>query len=568
MMRTLDDVREVCAVNNPEAALLTGSVRPIVLLKKLPQVNFAAWLADKLPELGVMLPYTPVQHILLHDFAEACRDANPTVINPPMLVMTSGNLHDEPIVIDDAAAERELAGIADAILGNNRAIVTRFDDSVVRVLDFGSAGEAVQVIRRARGYAPEPIALSKTVAGGEADEATSGAAAPSATIFATGPEQKNTFAFLRGRDAYVSQHVGDMESAATFDAWLETKAKFEQLFKLASGAVACDLHPEYLTTKWAVEACEKSCVPLVQVQHHFAHVASAMVESGAQGPVCGIAFDGTGYGADGNIWGGEVLIANLSDYERFINFAYVPMPGGAAAIKSPLRMAYGVLWEFDLLEHVGAAPALEALGETAAGMCEQMIEAGINTPYTSSVGRLFDAASALLGVCPKPTYEGEAAILLEAAIYTGGAEGAEGTVAASNDTAQADDAYEIAIVKNTATETSTAHDTSVVLFDAAPTFAKMLDDFAAGVPVGEISRRFHNAFVQAIVQAAELARAMYGIEQVVLTGGVFMNRYIMERAVPALAAAGFTVILNRDLPPNDGCISLGQAAVAAHQLAV
>jgi hydrogenase maturation protein HypF len=308
----------------------------------------------------------------------------------------------------------------------------------------------------------------------------------------------------------------------------------------------------------------------VQVQHHFAHVVSAMAESGTLGPVCGIAFDGTGYGADGNIWGGEVLIANLSDYERFINFAYVPMPGGASAIKNPLRMAYGVLWEFDLLEHAGAAPALEALGEAAAAMCEQMIEAGINTPYTSSVGRLFDAASALLGICPQPTYEGEAAILLEASIYAEGEEaGGDAGVTQSGEGAgrAADEVYEIAIVKNTATETSTAHDTSVVLFDAAPAFEKMLDDFAAGVAVGVIARRFHNAFVNAIIQAAELARAMYGIDQVVLTGGVFMNRYIMEHAVPSLAAAGFTVILNRDLPPNDGCISLGQAVAAVHNIA-
>jgi hydrogenase maturation protein HypF len=203
-------------------------------------------------------------------------------------------------------------------------------------------------------------------------------------------------------------------------------------------------------------------------------------------------------------------------------------------------------------------------------MCEQMIEAGINTPYTSSVGRLFDAASALLGICPQPTYEGEAAILLEASIYAEGEEaGGDAGVAQSGEGAgrAADEAYEIAIVKNTATETSTAHDTSVVLFDAAPAFEKMLDEFAAGVAVGVIARRFHNAFVNAIIQASELARAMYGIDQVVLTGGVFMNRYIMEHAVPALAAVGFTVILNRDLPPNDGCISFGQAVAAVHNIA-
>ena len=383
----------------------------------------------------------------------------------------------------------------------------------------------------------------------------------------------------------LSKHIGDLENAETYDAWLQAKDRYETLFEIEPDRIACDLHPEYLTSMWAHE----QSLPVTEVQHHHAHVVSVMAEHGLAGPVCGIAFDGTGYGMDGAIWGGEVLLTNLTAFERFANFAYVPMPGGAAAVKHPLRMAYGVLWAFDLLDHPGAAAALEALGEQAA-VCDQMIDRGINTPMTSSVGRLFDAASALLGICAEPAYEGEPAILLEAAIgrtdvsrETSAADATDATPADTNRdpstpalraSAQNDDAglsasareaasrYAIAVVKNTATAASTAQDTSVVLFDAAPAFAALLDDLAADVPVGIIARCFHDAFVQAIVTAAELVRSLYGITTLALSGGVFMNRYLLEHALAALEQAGFTVAVNRDLPPNDGCISFGQAVVA------
>lgn len=518
MMRDLDTVREVCEVNDAEAAVLSGSQRPIVLLKKRADAAFVPRLADALPELGVMLPYTPLQHLLLHDYGG-------------MLVMTSGNLHDEPIVIDDEDAYERLFSVADAFLGHNRAIRARYDDSVVRVIRAGSAGDAVQFLRRARGYAPLPLALPA-------------AADTTPSIFATGPEQKNTFALTRDAEAFVSQHIGDLENAETYDAWLAAKARYETLFEITPQLIACDKHPEYLTSKWAHD----QNLPIVEVQHHHAHIVSVMAEHGLEGPVCGIAFDGTGYGEDGAIWGGEVLLSNLRAFERFANFAYVPMPGGAAAVKHPLRMAYGALWAFDLFDHPGAADALEALGPQAA-ICDQMIEQGINTPMTSSVGRLFDAASALLGICTNPAYEGEPAILLEAAI--------------TPDAASAlDERYAIEVVKNTATATSTAQDTSVLLLDAAPAFRALLDDRAAGVPVGVIARRFHDAFVQAIVTVAELVRGVYDISTIALSGGVFMNRYLVEHALAALEEAGFTVAVNRDLPPNDGCISFGQAVVA------
>lgn len=740
MMANVDDVRRVCEVNDEERALLEGAQRPIVLLRKRADVAFALGLADRLSELGVMLPYTPVQHLLMHDYAEAygtqtnvSRETFGDAL-PPMLVMTSGNIHDEPIVIDDDEARAKLADVADAFLGNNRRILTRFDDSVMRVIQAGSAGYAIQVIRRARGYAPLPIkfstggaedaedregaAASTSNAGAEGDGATAAGAADEGAsagsgahsettrtpaLFATGPEQKNTFALVRaaeeGAEAFVSQHIGDMENAETYDAWLETKRRFEDLFELRTTDVACDLHPEYLTSKWAhAEATTASAsssaapsdaaapapaLPLTPVQHHHAHIAAVMGEHDLSDAVCGVAFDGTGYGVDGAIWGGEVLLANRTAFERFANFAYVPMPGGAAAIKHPLRMAYGVLWEYDLLDHPGAQRTLAALG-VQAGICEAMIEQGINTPMTSSVGRLFDAASALLGICIEPTYEGEGACLLEAAIggfAAGYAERAaqsgahsgsypdsrvsqcdgasaelsdsqpaarpDSHVAESSDTqtnvsretfeaeagsaasegadafpqhsaaqpstlsvvqtnvscetfqseqgeggadvaseaaaapetafaseaaaavseVQLDDAladvpYEIAVVKNTATDTSTAQDTSVLLLDAEPAFRGLLDDLAAGVPTTVIARRFHDAFVQAIVTMAELVRALYDVSTVALSGGVFMNRYLIEHTLDALEKAGFTAAISRDLPPNDGCISFGQAVIA------
>ncbi len=549
MMRTPEDARQVCHVSPEEEALLTGSARPIVLLIKRESAPvLAPSVSGQLPELGVMLPYTPVQHLLLHDLANATptQDADGGA-SPVALVMTSGNVHDEPICITNEEAYQKLSGIADAFLANDRDILTRFDDSVVRVLDLGEDASAIQFIRRARGYAPAPLSLN---------EAVNTATSP-AHVFAAGPEQKNTFCYLRGGQAFVSQYIGDVENAEVFDAWHQAKARYQQLFGLAEQALACDLHPEYLTTKWAHEQAALTGQPLTQVQHHHAHIVAAMAEAGVEGPVCGIAFDGTGFGADGNIWGGEVLISNTRAYERFANFAYVPMPGGAACVKHPLRMAYGVLWESDLLEHPGAARALAELGEEQAAVCERMIEQGLNTPVTSSAGRLFDAASALLGVCTEPTYEGEAAILLEAVMGPHLAN----TIPAGQWVP--DERYQVAVTKNTASEGDTAETTAVVLLDASPVFQALLDDVEAGVPVGVIARRFHDAMVGAVLTSAQMVDALYGIRDVVLTGGVFMNRYLVQNAASKLADAGFNVILNGELPPNDSCVSLGQATVAA-----
>lgn len=522
MVASAEEARTLCEVNDAEARQLTSPARPIVLLRKRPDATFAKGLADNLPELGVMLPTTPVQHLLLHECGG-------------MLVMTSGNIHDEPIVIDEETAFSQLAGVADAFLVNNREIVGRYDDSVIRILNGGAAGDIVQFIRRARGYAPLPI--SAPCPEGTSEE-----------LLAVGPEQKSALTYARADKAFVSQHVGDLESAAVFDVWNETRRRYASLLHFEPKRIVCDYHPEYLSTKWALS----QNLPITRVQHHHAHILSVMGENNLEGPVCGFAFDGTGYGLDGAIWGGEVLLSNLQAYERFVNFAYIPLPGGAAAIKDPARIAYGALWSFDLLEHEQAKKFVSECVPNAE-VFEQMIEKGLNTPETSSVGRIFDAASALLGVCTHPCYEGEAAILLEAAAHKAQAEAA-GLPAE-------DERYRIGFIKNTATENSTAADTSVLLMDVAPVFAAMLDDMHASVPTPVIAARFHSAFVDAIVNVAELVRATYGIEIMALAGGVFMNRYLMERTLARLQERGFTVALNKELPPNDASISYGQAVL-------
>ncbi len=606
MMPSLASASLVCEMHDAEKNLLTSPQHPIVLLKKKPGAHFARGLADALPELGVMLPYTPVQHLLMAAYGGP-------------LVMTSGNIHDEPIQIDDKEAYRALQGVADAFLGNDRPILCRFDDSVVRVIQIGASDDAIQVVRRARGYAPLPIKIERTEpAHAQTDEAlksspaaknvhtsenenpltqavsneaheqnssttleTSQQATP--CILAVGPEQKNTCTLLRGEDAFVSQHIGDMENAATFDAWIEAKSRLESLFDASPSIIACDMHPEYLATKWAQEQSVKHNLPLIETQHHHAHIAAVMAENKLNEAVIGIAFDGTGYGADGCIWGGEVLIANRCDYERFANFSYIPMPGGAACIKRPLRMAYGALWEFELLNHPAAARIVEELGQEEAGLCEQMIERGLNTPVTSSVGRLFDAISAILGICTQPSYEGEAAILLEAAIdpnyehIRDAGQLSQTRVTPTDSTSPAasensKDAvlggakYQIGLIKNTANENSTAHDTSVVLFDAEPLLRGVLDDIEAGISQGIIAGKVHDAFVDAIVLICQVANATYGITTVALAGGVFMNRYLIEHATAELQSAGFTVALSKDLPPNDGSISYGQTVIAAKRL--
>ena len=525
MFAGVDQVKEHCCLSPEEEKLLTSAQRPIVLLKKHQTFALSDALAGDLPELGAMLPATPLQMLLLHDFGGA-------------VVMTSGNIHGAPIETDDILAIENLGHIADVLVGNDRPILSRYDDSVVRIIQAGSAGPTVQTFRRARGMAPLPLPFPYLK---DADD----------SILACGSEQKNTLCLARKDEAFVSQHIGDMESVQVNDGWFEAKQTYEHVFDIHPKQLACDKHPEYLASKWA----RSQALPCTEVQHHHAHIVSVMAENSLEGPVCGFSFDGTGFGEDGAVWGGEVLLSNLQTFERFANFAYFPLPGAAAAIEHPMRCAYGALWAFDLLDHPAAQKMIRQMGEQA-DICQQMIDNNLNCPQTSSVGRLFDAASALLGICTDPTYEGEAAIALEAAMAHPEGNCCEETSAD----------YRIDIVKNVALDTSTALDTSILLLDAAPLFRALLDDFALGIDRALIARRFHEAFIDAIVCVAQLVEATYDIRTVVCSGGVFMNRFIIEGSLSALERAGFTVAINRDLPPNDGNVSYGQAVVAASRV--
>ena len=595
MVRDLRIARSLCRVSNLEASILTGTMRPIVLLERTTGANaeatagataganagaatearadaraeaghgrsnasIAPSVAGSLHELGIMLPSTPLQHLLM------------AAVDRP-LVMTSGNISEEPIISAEQEAHELLGTIADAFLDNNREILSRYDDSVLRIIS-----ERVFMVRRARGYAPRPLPFPQLSKKPDEDQSSPGG------ILATGPEQKNSFCITREKQAFVSQHLGDLQNAMSFAAWLSTLRLYERLFDLEYQAVACDMHPEYLSTKWARAQGEFR----VEVQHHHAHIASVLAEQQALGDasdagdirlidqVIGIAFDGTGYGVDDSIWGGEVLIAGLAGFRRFAHLRCVPLAGGQAAITHPDRMAWSYLKSLGLTQHKGAAFLAGRIGKDRLLLLDQIITGRVNSPLTSSMGRLFDAISALIGVCAENSYEGQAAVELEAALYNpktaepvddpqqtaGGGryhfEIKEPGIKSTGDTERAPTGLSIV---------SSVPETSSLEFDPTPVFAAVLDDLLNCVSPQVISRRFHEAVVELIGELCDEARRQTGLSTVALSGGVFMNRYIVTKAIPLLESEGFTVLLNRELPANDGCISYGQAAVATAQLA-
>lgn len=546
MVRSLADAERLCHISDVERGLLAGSIRPIVLLRRRAvcesgdspdALALAPSVARDLPELGVMLPYTPLQHLLL-----AAAEAR----GMHALVMTSGNLSEEPIETDDDLAWERLvaAGIADALLGNDRAILSRYDDSVVRVVD-----GAVMPVRRARGYAPQPLPLP----------ALDGA--PSCML-ACGPQQKATIALTREgtngeATCFVSQHIGDVENGGAFDAWNAARTRLEDLFDLAPTALACDLHPSYLSGQWAREQARKCNLPLVEVQHHHAHIASVMAEAIAAGQlttdarVLGIAFDGTGAGTDGTIWGGEFLVASLGGFERAAHLRTWALPGGAASVRDACRNAFALLSELGLLEHPGAARLLDSLGEQTRSVTATMIERGINSPRTSSMGRLFDAAAAILGICDKATYEGEPAIELEAAAWR----------ALDNEIAHFPDDN----AGHFASGPSWLNGPHVL--DQKALFEALLGGTEAGAPADRLALDFHVAVARSSARIASDICVHEGIDTVALSGGVFMNRLLLQLLTRELKSAGLTVLVPQTVPVNDGCIAYGQAAVARARLA-
>jgi len=504
MVPDVSTARRFCVVSDDEADLLGSPARPIVILAGQLDSGIAPSIAPALGNLGVMLPYAPVHHLL---WAGEER-------RPEALVMTSGNLSEEPIATDNAEALARLGKIADAFLLHDRPIETRCDDSVTRV-----AAGAELPVRRSRGYAPFPVRL------------------PFETrpILACGAELKSTVCLARGPYAFLSPHIGDLGNYETYASYVAMVDHMAALFRVRPEAIAHDLHPGYLSTRFARE--HDPVLPRVAVQHHHAHVAACMAEHGLTGPVIGVAFDGTGYGTDGAIWGGEILVADYAGFERAAHLAYVPLPGGDLAVREPFRMALAHLRHASCGWDPALLPVAAATDEERRIVARQL-ERGLNAPPTSSVGRLFDAVASLLGVRHRARYEAQAAIELEA-IASAGDHGC----------------YPMELGAG-----------EPMVIDPSPVIRGIVRDLEQGVAVPVVASRFQTSVTAMILCVCERLRSRTGLGRVVLSGGVFQNIMLLSGARRALLGAGFDVFSHHRVPPNDGGIALGQAAVAHARL--
>jgi hydrogenase maturation protein HypF len=506
MAASLREAHRLVDLGPGEDKLLAGPEHPIVLAPRLPNAPVAVSVAPGAPELGVMLPYSPLHHLLLAD--SGCT-----------LVMTSGNRSDEPIAFDDEDACRRLGAIADLLLVHDRPIETRTDDSVVRLLRGGRR----LLVRRSRGFVPASLTLPS-----RADP----------PILACGAELKNTFCLARGDRAWVSHHIGDLENYETLRSFTKGITHFERLFAVRPEVVAHDLHPEYLSTKYALE---RGDVALVGVQHHHGHMAAVLAERGETGRAVGVIYDGTGYGSNGTVWGGELLVGDLVDFRRAGFLKPVPLPGGAQAIREPWRMACS--W---LVVALGDEPAVPNWLSAAVPVktweaVRRMVQTGTASPATSSIGRLFDAVAALSGIRTVVNYEGQAAIELEAACDPTERGG-----------------YPIDVLDRD----------GFVVIDPSEALRAIVSDLGGGAPPGSVAARFHAGLADATVEAGARVAAAAGVELVVLGGGVFQNRRLLEAVEAGLKRRGLRVLLPDRLPPGDGAISYGQAAVAARRMAV
>jgi hydrogenase maturation protein HypF len=512
MFPDIEEVRRYCYLDEKEEELLKSPARPIVLLERRPnhiEPPIAQSVAPKNRRLGVFLPYTPL-HFLLFE-------------NAPYrsLVMTSGNQSDEPIVMKNADARSRLNGIADYFLFHNREIYMRCDDSVTRILN-----GTPRPMRRARGYAPLPVFLHR----------------PVPSVLGLGAELKNTICLTRDREAFLSQHIGDLENLETLRSFEHCISHIERILEIEPRLIVHDLHPDYLNTEWALRRHD---LPVMAAQHHHAHIAAVMAERGIDGPVLGLALDGTGYGTDGTIWGGEILRVDNVGFERLGHFRQVLMPGGAKAIKEPWRMALSYMWsiEPDSVEsRYAELPASHARFASARSSSNQdvkvvlqMLSRKLNCPITSSCGRLFDAAAALCGIRQSVNYEGQAAIELEQAILP-------------------DDGYY---------EGGLEVHGDFILIDQFPIVAALIEDVRRKIALGSIAARFHNGLIRIVCNAAAAAAERTGINRIALSGGVFQNAYLSERLERDLSGAGLEVYAHIEVPANDACISLGQAWIGA-----
>ena len=495
MFRDIDNLKQYAVVSEEEETALLSWRRPIVVLKN--NGLLASGVTLGLDTLGAFLPYMPIHYLLFEK------------LNIPAMVLTSGNIAEEPIIITNDAAIATFSDKVDAVITYNREIFNRNDDSVVRVI---AGRERVQ--RRSRGYVPAPVKLAFDADG----------------ILAAGAELSNCFCLGKGNRAYLSQHIGDLKNQETYTFYEETQSRFQQLFRVKPTLVAADLHPDYLSTRFA----RKSGLETIWVQHHHAHIASCMAENGIDEPVIGLAFDGTGYGTDGHIWGSEFMVCDYIDFTRHTHFAYMPMPGGDRASEEPWRMGISLLWqafgkEFSDLD----LPLLQLIDRTKIRMVAEAIEKGINCPFSSGAGRLFDAIAAITGICVNARFHAEAPMRLES------------------------------IVKPGIQETY-----NYILADAIsflPAVRQICTDLSGGMDIGIIAAKFHNTISEASLQAVKNIRTETGIQKVALSGGTFQNKYLFERLETILLKNNFAVLTHCKVPCNDGGIALGQLAVAARR---
>lgn len=524
MMADTAMVEEHCLVTEVDRELLESSQRPIVLLPRKDTSTIAADVAPKQNTLGVMLPYTPLHYLLFapRDNSKISTRRLKSYIIPP-LVMTSGNISEEPIAIDNEEALERLSSLADAYLLHDRPIRTRCDDSVVRTFN-----DETFPLRRSRGYAPFPVYL----------------VAKAPPLIASGGELKNVFCITRDRYAFLSHHIGDMENVQTFQSFLDGITHYESLFRVKPEAIAYDLHPNYLATRYAIERAEREDLPSFGVQHHHAHIASCMAEHSlpAGQPVIGVAFDGTGYGEDGSIWGGEFLLADYACYKRISHLKYVPLPGGDASIRKPARIALAYLWASGLEWDSELAP-VAALCAEERSIIKSQLKFKINTPLTSSMGRFFDAIASLCGIRQVINYEGQAAIEFEA-------------LADPNEIGEY--GFTLEPDHNSSSETSQ--------IDAASLLKGVIADLNNGVTQAIISARFHNTLARMVYVVSDQIRKDKGVDQVVLSGGVWQNLTLLHRTYNLLTSENFKVYVHHQVPTNDGGLALGQAVVAVHRL--
>jgi len=514
MAANLASIERLCFVGEAEQALLTGHEKPVVLLSRKPGIALAASVAPGVDTLGMMMPYTPLHHLLLNQ-SDPVLAAEPV---PPVLVMTSGNFSEEPIATDNQDALERLAALADAFLLHNRPIHIRCDDSVVRV---GQEKSSVVHLRRSRGYAPYPVHLSFETR----------------PTLAVGGELKNTFCLTRDRYAFLSHHIGDMENAEVYQSFEQGVQHISRLFRIEPELIAYDMHPNYFTTAYA----ERSILAAkkIAIQHHHAHIAACMADNGLENhKVIGLSFDGTGYGTDGKIWGGEVLVADYSGFERLAHLEYLPLPGGDAATRKPWRIAAGYAAALGL--DIDDLLLLREVDQQELTILRQQVEKNLNAPLTSSMGRLFDAVAALAGVRTEVTYEAQAAIELE-------------TLSRADRSSAAPYPF---VIEETG---------SGMLIRLKELLSSVIADARRKKSPAEIGARFHQSVAEISIQVCHKASDKTGLREVALSGGVWQNQFLLNLVRDGLKKEGFTVYFHQQTPTNDGGLALGQAAIANFQ---